>query len=216
MSRTFHLIPGLILALCAGPAWAEKVYKCLDEKGNVSYVHSYNPTKCKGGGSQLNSQGLSIRQMKRQKTPEELAVEAEQRKKEAALAAIKAAQDVQDRALLGSYNGVEDLIRARDGEVEVVKGSITTTNLTLASQDKALGEILAHAAAFERAKKPVPEETAKQLEAVRKQLDETRNVIKGFDLEIEKINKNYEAKIKRFNELKAKEAAHRSGSPAAG
>jgi hypothetical protein len=197
--------------LLAAPTAFAKIYKCTDSQGKVYYSQSYDPKLCGGGGAQLNAQGLEVKKMERQKTPEELQAERDQAKRDAEAKLVAEAQAQQDRALMMSYTSEEDLMRARDQEVEVVAASVNTTKLSLASQEKALAEILAHAASFERAKKPVPQVTADQLKIVRQQIDTTNRQLSERQAETVRIAANYEKKLARYRELKAKVNAQRSG-----
>ena len=208
--RTAILIPvAATLLLCSGMASA-KIYKCTDSNGKVFYSQTYDPKQC-SGGSQLNAQGLEVRKLERQKTPEEIAAEREQAKVDADAKLVAEAQAQQDRALMMSYNSEEDLERARSQEVEVVQASINTSKLSLASQEKALAEILAHAASFERAKTPVPQVTNDQLKIVRQQIDTTNKQITLREAEMSRIKATYDAKFSRYRELKTKMDAQRAG-----
>jgi hypothetical protein len=208
-TTTFVIFGGLLLASSVAQA---KIYKCTDTKGKVFYSQSYDPKLCGGGGSQLNEQGLEVKKLERQKTPEEIQAEREQAKRAAEAQVIADAQAQQDRALMMSYTSEADLQRARDQELEVVQASVNTTKLSLASQEKALAEILAHAASFERAKTPVPQVTTDQLKVVRQQIDTTNRQLAERQAEMKRIEATYTAKFARYRELKAKIDAQRAGS----
>lgn len=197
--------------LLASPGAFAKIYKCIDNQGKVYYSQSFDPKLCGGGGSQLNDQGLEVKKLERQKTPEEIQAERDQAKRDAEAKLISDAQAQQDRALMMSYTSEEDLKRASAQELEAVLASVNTTKLSLASQEKALAEILAHAASFERAKKPVPRVTSDQLKIVRQQIDTTNRQIGVRRAEMKRIEANYAAKLARYRELKSKVEAQRSG-----
>jgi hypothetical protein len=199
---------GLMLASTQVQA---KIYKCTDAAGKVYYSQTYDPKMCGGGVSQLNAQGMEVKKLERQKTAEELAADREQAKRDAEAKVVAENQAQQDRALMMSYTSEADLERARLQELEVVQASINTTKLSLASQEKALADILAHAASFERAKKPVPQVTADQLKMVRQQIEITSKQVAERGEELKRINGSYEAKLARYRELKAKVDSQRAG-----
>ncbi len=207
-TTAFFIIGSVLLASSAVQA---KIYKCTDNTGKVFYSQSYDPKLCGGGGSQLNEQGLEVKKLERQKTPEEIQAERAQAKRDAEAKVIADAQAQQDRALMMSYTSEADLARARDQELEVVQASVNTTKLSLASQEKALAEILAHAAGFERAKQPVPRVTADQLKVVRQQIDTTNRQLTERQAERKRIEASYATKFARYRELKAKVDAQRAG-----
>jgi hypothetical protein len=208
-TTTLFIVGSLLLASSVVQA---KIYKCTDSNGKVFYSQSYDPKLCGGGGSQLNAQGLEIKKLERQKTPEEIQAERAQAKRDADAKVIADAQAQQDRALMMSYTSEADLTRARDQELEVVQASVNTTKLSLASQEKALAEILAHAAGYERAKQPVPQVTADQLKVVRQQIDTTNRQLAERQAEMKRIEASYASKFARYRELKAKVDAQRAGT----
>ena len=197
--------------MLASQGAAAKIYKCTDAAGKVYYSQTYDAKMCGGGGAQLNEQGLPVKAIQRQKTAEELAAERAEAKRAAEAKVIADAQAQQDRALMMSYTSEADLLRARDQELEVVKATANTAKLALTSQEKALAEILAHAAGYERAKQPVPQVTSDQLKVVRAQIDTTNRQLAERQAELKKIEANYEVKLARYRELQAKVDAQRAG-----
>lgn len=200
----------LALLLCASTVSA-KLYKCTDAKGAVSYSQSYDPKRCTGGGAQLNEQGLPVKTMQRQKTPEEIAADKVEAARVAKAKEIADHQAVLDNALTSSYVTEAELLRARDQELEVVEANTATSRLSLASQEKALAEILAHAASFERAKKPIPQTTTDQLKMVRQQIETTNKQVTEREAEKARIRAEFEIKLLRYRELKARVDAQRNG-----
>ena len=209
--RNATTLATMISLLMVSSLASAKIYKCTDTTGKVYYTQSYDPKTCGGGGSQLNDQGLEVKKLERQKTPEEIQAEREQAKRDADAKVIADAQAQQDRALMMSYNSEEELLRSRDQELEVIQATVNTTKLSLASQEKALAEILAHAATFERAKKPVPQVTADQLKVVRQQIETTNRQLAERVAETKRIQDSYQTKLARYRELKTKMDAQRSG-----
>lgn len=205
-------LAALISLLLVSPLAMAKIYKCTDSSGKVFYSQSFDPKTCGGGGSQLNDQGLEVRKLERQKSPEEIKAEHEQAKRDADAKVISDAQAQQDRALMMSYNSEDELKRSRDQEMEVVQATVNTTKLSLASQEKALAEILAHAATFERAKKPVPQVTSDQLKIVRQQIETTNRQLGERVAETKRIEEAFVTKLARYRELKAKVEAQRTGN----
>ncbi len=210
-----HIRTLSLVALCllfANTVVHAKIYKCTDAAGKVYYSQTYDPKLCGGGVSQLNAQGMEVKTLERQKTAEELAADREQAKRDAEAKVIAENQAQQDRALMMSYTSEADLQRARLQELEVIQASINTTRLSLASQEKALADILAHAASFERAQKPVPQVTTDQLKMVRQQIEITNKQVLERGHELQRIDTTYETKLARYRELKAKVDSQRSGN----
>jgi len=211
------ILPALTLTLTGlavllgNSSVAAKMYKCTDAKGAVSYSQSYDPKRCTGGGAQLDAQGLPIKTMQRQKTAEEIAADKAEAARLAKAKEIADHQATLDNALTSSYVTEAELLRARDQELEVIEANTATSRLSLASQEKSLAEILAHAASFERAKKPVPQTTTDQLKLVRHQIEMTTKQIAQRETEKSKLRAEFEIKLQRYRELKARVDAQRNG-----
>lgn len=205
------LMFALTMALIA-PGTSAKIYKCTDAAGKVYYSQSYDPKTCAGGGAQLNAQGLEVKTMERQKTAEEIAAEKAAAERAAEAAKVAEVQAQQDRALSLSYNSEEELLRARDQEIEVIDAKIATGKLTLKSQEKSLSEMLQHAASFELAKQPVPKTITDQLAKVRGLIETANRQIAEHQTEKTQIEANYQVKLERYRELKVRTEQQHQGN----
>ncbi|MBI2398595.1 MAG: DUF4124 domain-containing protein [Xanthomonadales bacterium] len=193
--------------VAAAPADAGKLYKWVDEKGNVHYSDKVPPEAAKLARKEMNEAGVTVKQVERAKTQEELAAEAAQKIKDEEARKIAEAQAQADRALMLSYNTEDDLIRAREQELGVIDANMATAKLTMASQEKNLSELLAHAADYERNKKPVPKNVADSIASVRAQIESQQKSLTEREASKETVRLDYEAKLARWRELAAKSAA---------
>lgn len=206
------LVSALIVAL---PASAGKLYKWVDEKGNVHYSDRVPPEAAKLAREEKNQDGVTVKEVARAKTQEELAAEAAQRVKDEEARKIAEAQAQADRALTLSYTSEDDLVRAREQELGVIEANMATAKLTIASQEKNLSELLAHAADFERNKKPVPQAVTDSIAHVRAQIEAQQKTLKEREGSKETVHNEYEAKLLRWRELSAKNAKDAAAAAAA-
>lgn len=197
------LVLGLVVAL---PASAGKLYKWVDEKGNVHFSDKVPPEAAKLAREEKNQDGVTVKQVARAKTEEELAAEAAQRVKDEEARKLAEAEAQADRALMLSYTTEDDLIRAREQELGVIDSNMATARLTIGSQEKNLSDLLAHAADFERSKKPVPQAVTDSIAHVRAQIEAQQKTLKEREAAKETVRKDYEAKLLRWRELSAKNA----------
>ena len=197
------LVLALVVAL---PASAGKLYKWVDEKGNVHFSDKVPPEAAKLAREEKNQDGVTVKQVARAKTEEELAAEAAQRVKDEEARKLAEAEAQADRALMLSYTTEDDLIRAREQELGVIDSNMATARLTIGSQEKNLSDLLAHAADFERSKKPVPQAVTDSIAHVRAQIEAQQKTLKEREAAKETVRKDYEAKLLRWRELSAKNA----------
>jgi hypothetical protein len=203
------LVLGLVVAL---PASAGKLYKWVDEKGNVHFSDKVPPEAAKLAREEKNQDGVTVKQVARAKTEEELAAEAAQRVKDEEARKLAEAEAQADRALMLSYTTEDDLIRAREQELGVIDSNMATAKLTIGSQEKNLSDLLAHAADFERSKKPVPQAVTDSIAHVRAQIEAQQKTLKEREAAKETVRKDYEAKLLRWRELSAKSAKDKSAA----
>lgn len=188
------------------PASAGKLYKWVDEKGNVHFSDKVPREAAKLAREEMNQSGVTVKEVARAKTQEELAAETAQKVKDEELRKVAEAQAQADRALMLSYTTEEDLIRAREQELGVIDSNLATAKLTMASQEKNLSDLLAHAADFERNKKPVPPAVNDSIAHVRAQIEAQQKTLVEREGAKDIVRKDYEAKLARWHELSAKNA----------
>ena len=197
----------------ATPAVAGKLYKWVDEKGNVHYSDKVPPEAAKLARQEMSQAGVTVRRVERAKTQEELAAEAAQRLKDDEAHKLAEVQAQADRALMQSYSTEADLLRMRDQEMGVIESNMATAKLTIGSQEKSLSDLLAHAADFERNKKAVPKNVVDSIAAVRAQIEAQQKTLVEREASKATLRKEFEAKLARWRELSAKPTPATSATP---
>jgi site-specific recombinase XerC len=113
-----------------------------------------------------------------------------------------------------SFNTEDDLQRALEQELNVIDANISTSRLTMASQEKNLSELLAHAADYERNKKPVPADVAASIATVRTQIEAQQKSLAEREASKNTVRKDFAAKLVRWRELTAKPKTGAAATPA--
>jgi hypothetical protein len=114
----------LILFGFSGAANTAKLYKWIDEDGNVRYGDRLPASESKKKHQTLNSQGVVVSTTEAAKTPEEYAAirkaEKERKARELVEARVKNLQRRKDRVLLTTYDSVYELELVKDKRMELV------------------------------------------------------------------------------------------------
>lgn len=202
------LVFAIGLALAAS-AQAAKMYKCKNAQGQVEYRQTYDPKLCSQGGSQINDQGLAVKQFERPKTQEELAAEKAKAEAEAAAKAEVEEQKRQDQVLLMSYASEDDLKRGHEQQMQAIDTAIATANLQLGNQQKSLAELLGSAAESERANQPVPDALAANIATVRKQIEEQNTFIARKEAEKVEAEAEFARKLAKYRDVVERNAEAR-------
>lgn len=203
------LLPALLVALCAGLAHAQsgkdrKLYRWVDNDGQVHYGDSVPPEYAEQDRDILNRQGVPIAREQGLVTAEEAAQLA---------AADKAARDEQkrklrDRVLLQTYQSVREIEVLRDNRLELVDAQLTIQEQSLANLRAQRAQLQKQAARYAPVNKDpkalaLPEEVSADLSRAANDIaTQETNLLKRRE-ERENIRLNFEADIKRYRELRA-------------
>ena len=125
------------LSVAAGAAESERVYKWVDEDGQIHYGDSIPPEFSDLPKQVLNDHGVTVDHLEGRKTPEQVA--AEQRAKELALQ--KELQNRADKALLQTYLSVEEIVMHRDRRIELFQAQSRVTELYLRNLERRLTKL---------------------------------------------------------------------------
>lgn len=147
-----RLLP-LLIALSALPASAA-IYKWVDKNGKLQYSDKPPPTQTKQGVTELNKQGMTVKQTEGILTPEQKAV------RDAELA--KAREEKQkldeahrrDRALLDTFSNTSEIDRIRDQNLEQINATIQSEQSRLEAVDHRIEEYQKQVDRYAKAKKP--------------------------------------------------------------
>ena len=188
------LLLGMALAAQAGAADDKKLYRWVDDKGQVHFGDKVPPQDAKQGRETLNRQGLVTGAVPREPTAEELAQQRAQ-----ALAREEAARRaVLDRTLLQSYTSVAELQAAREDRVATIDGRTVLARKAVADNEKVLEDLRARAG-----DKPPPPELAKQIETFEASLVDNLQLVQRLGEERSQIEAQFSADIERFKLLRA-------------
>lgn len=205
MSNTpHHILSSLVLLpllLSASTVFGERTFRWVDENGHVHYGDRVPPQYSKHERKEINDQGRTLKVYEAPKTPEQKA-EAER------LAIIEAARKKiaekrlrHDRTLLATYSSDEDMVLARDGRIAAIESLIQLTHRRIKSMQKRLLKLTDDAAEYERSGKKLPVGLQNQIANLRQQITQNENFVKDKVREMAEIRLQFDADIKRFNEL---------------
>ncbi|KAA3629410.1 MAG: DUF4124 domain-containing protein [Proteobacteria bacterium] len=197
------VIGGLVGIMLATSIAAEsrKLFRWVDEEGNVHYSDVVPPAHAKQGRSELNDRGLTVRSIDRAKTAEEIAEEQRQARIRTELERIAREQAAYDRALLDTYSSVEVMEQTRDSKISVLQGQIRVTEGNILNLRKQLDEQMNRAAALERNGKAVPVTLQNEIFTTQDQVRRGLEFILDRRDEIETLRQQFAKDIARYREV---------------
>jgi hypothetical protein len=196
------------LIAVATPSAAAKLYKWIDENGEVRYSDRLPAQQSGKKHQELNSQGVVLSTQEEAKSPEELAVEAEaQQKKEAEereAARIKAMQDQQDRVLLLTYSSIEEIEHARASRIEVIESVIRLIRSNIETTQQKLDGLNKSANRnYLSQGLEIPGGLAQKIEFLERKIANRSAQLEAKLVDKEKINQKYDADLTRYRQLKS-------------
>ena len=181
----------------------KRLYRWVDEQGNVHYSDQVPADQSRPAKSILNERGMTVDQIEAAKTAEQLAEEKRLRQLEEERRREQQEQAARDRVLLNTFHSEADIIHARDSKITALENLIHISQNSLKHLDHQQRTLVKRAAAAERSGKPVPKEVADEIQQVRRQIGEANQYIEQKRKEQAEIRRQYEQDILRYRTIKA-------------
>lgn len=201
--KLISVLPVLLAFGMSLPAHAGKLYKWVDEKGQVHYGDSIPPEYAEQERSELNKQGMTVKTTDGAKTPEQLAEEEQQKQLKAEEKKHAEERAAYDRTLMRTYSSEDDILRSRDHKLAALEITLSITQGNLNTITKQLDELNKRAEGLQGANKPLPEKLQKDIGALQAQQRQYQDFIKARQAEQDKIREKAGAELNRYREIKA-------------
>lgn len=126
-----------LFSLAVGAAETDRVYKWVDENGQIHYGDSIPPEFSDLPKQVLNDHGITVDHLEGRKTEEQVAAE----KRATDLALQKELQQRADQALLQTYLTVDEIVMHRDRRIELFQAQSRVTELYLRNLERRLTKL---------------------------------------------------------------------------
>ena len=207
--KTVNLKPMALALACSGLLMlatlntAEaRLYKWVDENGNVQYSDKIPPQANKGAHSVMSESGRELEKQDAAKTPEEIARQEELERLRKIQEELVKKQKAEDEVLLKTYRTENDLILARDAKIATLDNQITITEGNLRRFKDQLTGLQSRAAKQEKAGKSVDVKISEDIKSLERQIDSGYASIMKKEQSKQAIHEDYDRDIQRFRTLK--------------
>lgn len=198
--RQLTLVAGIVLALAAASAPAQKaLYKCKDDKGKTYYTQT-PPTECQGKElDELSPQGRLVKKRAAALTPEQAAARdaEEKKKKEQELAAKEEAR--KNQALLNTYSSEKDIEDGRQRALKQAEEASKIIEKRIADAQKRSKELAAEKEFY--TKRPMPRKLQEDIRLNEMDIKVQQDLLDGKKKELGDINAKYDLDKQRYLEL---------------
>jgi hypothetical protein len=177
-----------------------QMYRWTDPDGRVHYSDSPPPEAERRELRVLDERGLTVRELDRPRTREEIEEARRQEALEARRRQEQEAQEHRDRILLQSFGSERELIAARDDRVTIVDGSLDITEEKIRRLEEQVARLEQR-----RERSGSPEELDEDIVSLERQLGlQLRHRDERLE-ERQRIIDQFGADLERLRELKAAE-----------
>lgn len=187
-------------------ASAAKLYKWVDEKGNVHYSDRLPPHLAKKKHEELNNQGIILKNVERDQSTaerEQARLEEEKRLDERRkIQAEEAKQNLRDKILLDTFTTERDLLLTRDERLSMVDSIISLTISNNQSIQQQIDNTQAQIEVLRKNEREIPENLIKKQENLHGQLEKNKDFINIKTKERAGLEKQFELDLMRYRELK--------------
>lgn len=183
------------------PAIAKKMYRWVDENGNIYLSDQVPPEHAKYRRESLSKKGTVLEVKEQAKSKEQLALDARLDILKKAQEKIIANQRALDKVLLTTYRSVNDMHLALNNKMLGIESEIKVLQNYLKQSESQLGESLKKAAEHERNGEKTPKALLDRIKSVKAQIGSNKKEISN-KLEKKKLVKAaFEADIIRYQYL---------------
>ena len=186
-------IPVLFLLPLLASAGQRASYSWVDDEGVVHYGDSIPPEYADKPKNVINEHGITVDHIRGKKTAEE--IEAERIAAELALQ--KELQNRADRALLATYQSVDEIEMHRDRRIELFQAQSRVTELYLRNLDRRLVQLKEESSRF----RPYSSDPSAEMVDPRlvKEIKETESTIVRHKKNLEKYQQDEREIVERFD-----------------
>ncbi|HMA31057.1 MAG TPA: DUF4124 domain-containing protein [Casimicrobiaceae bacterium] len=194
------LLVGVVLLAVATGAHAG-LYKWVDEHGIVHYSDRLPPDAVNRASTQLNREGVVVKQIGQAPTAAEQQAREAQEKQKREQERERMLAERRDRALLDSYTNESDIDLAKARALATIEGQITSARAYVAQIAKRQAQLEAQKAGS--GSRSVPTAIASELASIDAELARQAAFIAGKQKDAAATAARYDADKRRFHELKS-------------
>ena len=194
-----------ILILLTGfidAATAAKLYRWVDDNGNVYYSDRVPPEYARQERARLNQHGVYVERTEAAKSESEIQQEQELARLREAQDHILEEQQARDRVLLTTFRSEGDILITRDSKLSTVESQMAIAKSTIDRLTERLAAMQTEAASRERKGEKSSKAFLTEIETTRRQIEDKYRLIAQRETENQMILEKFDQDLKRFTELK--------------
>lgn len=199
----------LTILLSAAFSAQAKMYKWVDEEGQMHFGDKIPPKYLVKEHQELNEQGVVTKNLEAAKTAEQKAEERRLEKERKKAALIEKKKKQRDRVLLDTYTTERDLVVARDSRLEAVESQVNLARAIIEDSGKKVETLEQQVTAIKESGREVPADLYQRIENEKHQIEVQQKAMRGHQKRHNDIATQFNGYIKRFKVLKQEQIERR-------
>lgn len=199
---THRIVLALALALLTGSVAAAKLYRWVDDDGNVHYSDKVPPKAMQREHTRLNERGITVERQEPVKSEAERAREDEVARLRAEQQRLADEQKARDAALLRTFRTEDDIVLTRDGKLAAVDAQIQLGQSNIKRLKRQLAGMQSNAAKMEKQGRKLSPNQQRDIDTTQAQIEDAYAAILRRERDKAQITTAYAADLKRFRELR--------------
>ena len=209
-SITIAAVVSFVIGSVTPPIEAAKLYKWVDESGQVRYSDTLPPEQKMKRHQMLDPDGRIVDTLEAQKSPEQIRreraeaqrLEEEARREAEKQARIRAAQEHRDRVLLMTFTSESELLAAREERIAVIDSVISLLRKNIEQEQETISRLEQRAQnLYVEKDKAVPGGLAQNIEYFNEKLLNKQRQLQLKIEEKQRIKRQYAEDLDRYRQL---------------
>ncbi len=180
---------------------AKKMYRWIDENGNVYFSDQVPPDQVQHKRETLNEKARVLDTVEKAKTAEQLEQQRRLETLRKEQEKIIAKQTSNDKVLLTTYRSLDDMHKALEHKLSALDGETKIVEVNLKRYEQQLLQQQQQAADHERNARKIPETLLVDIAASKRQIEATKQELVRQAQEKERAEKEFRADMARFQFL---------------
>lgn len=197
-----HVILGAVLIATFSASVDARLYRWVDEQGNVTYSDKVPPEHAGAGRAEFSPQGIQVDEVPPAATPEEIEHQRELERQARQEQRQLEAQREADRILLRAFPVEDDILLARNGKLANFNLNIGVLLNNARRMKERLARLQSDVAARQREGRKVGPSYAAEMANLEQQLQDTYVRILRTEEKRTAIREEYAGYLRRYRELK--------------
>ncbi len=181
----------------------KKMYKWVDENGNVTYSDRVPPKLIKNKHEELSNQGVVLEKVGNAITEDEVKAQREAAKRKKKADKLAAEKEIVRLNIIKAYTNESEIIRLKEERLDALKRNIELANQSLVFQEASKEELLSRAADNERNGIEISTALKSRIKIIEDKIKYQKKFIVIKQNEIENVEKRFAKDLATYREAKS-------------